>query len=64
MSTPKKQFNDEALLKKLKAARDADPNWEKALAEIAKAEAEHGKHDPVEGKPFTITKFSRPKRSK
>lgn len=64
MAKPKKDFNDEALLQRLKAARAADPNWEKALAEVAKAEAEHGKHDPVEGKPFFETKFTRPKRSK
>ncbi len=64
MAKPKKDFNDEALLKKLKAARDADPNWEKAREAFIKAEVEFGKDDPCEGVPFVETKFTRPKRSK
>ena len=63
MAIPKKQFNDEALQKRLKAARDADPNWEKAIADFVDAEAKYGKDDPAEGKPYTVSKFTRPKRS-
>lgn len=66
----KDDFNAEALLKNLKAARDADPNWEKAIAEVVDAEVKYGKDDPaqgrlfIEGKPHPASKFTRPKRSK
>ncbi len=60
----KEKFNTEAALERLKAARAADPNWEKAIAEVVDAEAKHGKDDPCEGTPFIVTRFTRPKRSK
>ena len=60
----KDAFNAEAALKRLKAARAADPNWEKAIAAFVDAEVKYGKDDPVEGTPYIETKFTRPKRSK
>ncbi len=64
MARKKDDFNAEATLKKLKAARAADPNWEKARQAFIDAEAKHGKDDPCEGTPFIVTRFTRPKRSK
>ncbi len=56
MAKTKKQFNDEALLKRLKTARDADPNWEKAIADVVDAEAKYGKDDQAEGKIVRLPK--------
>ena len=64
MARKKDDFNAEALRKKLKAARAADPNWEKAREAFIQGELERGKDDPCEGKPFIVTRFTRPKRSK
>ena len=51
----KKDFNDTSfppdMAERLKAARAADPNWEKAIKRVAEAEAAlNPKDDPAEGK--------------
>jgi DNA-binding FadR family transcriptional regulator len=61
--TPEEQEEMRQLLDKMKKAREADPNWEKALKKVAEAEARYGKDDPAEGKVF-IEKVQAPKRSK
>lgn len=48
-SRKKDAFNDKTL-QKIKAARKADPNWEKAIAAFVEAEATGGQSDPAEGK--------------
>jgi len=66
---PKKKFNPKAepiqkmrvpdpmmerILQNLQAMREADPNWENAIARVAKAEAElNPKDDPAEGRIIT-----------
>ena len=41
----------EAALKRLRAARKNDPNFESTIARFAKAEASRSSDDPVEGRP-------------
>lgn len=60
---PKDDFNSRQLLRRLKEAREADPNWEKAIRNAAQAEAVYAKDDPCEGK-IVITRIKAPKRSK
>lgn len=65
----KKDFNKDAApltqddLDRLKAAREADPNWEKALKRVAEAEAALSpKDDPAEGKIVIRKDVPKPKR--
>ncbi|MDP2205286.1 MAG: hypothetical protein Q8K65_03165 [Alphaproteobacteria bacterium] len=63
----KKDFNENGitpdLLERLKAARAADPNWEKAIKACAKAEAAlNPKDDPAEGK--VVIRTGVPKRNR
>jgi hypothetical protein len=46
-------LDTEELLRQLKAVRDADPGFERAIAEFAQSEAAHASEDPAEGKLVT-----------
>lgn len=75
---PKKRFNEKTcpiqktrvpnaltqkMMESLRAARDADPHWEKAIEQYAAAEAAlNPKDDPAEGT-VVITKIIPPKRN-
>lgn len=61
--TPEEKEEMRQILEKIKKAREADPNWEKARKQIVEAEVKYGKDDPCEGKIF-IERVKSPKRSK
>lgn len=60
---PKDDFNSRQMLRRLKEARKADPNWESAIRKAAQAKAVYAKDDPCEGK-VVIKRVQAPKRSK
>jgi hypothetical protein len=63
----KKDFNDTSfppnMAERLKAAREADPNWEKAIKRVVEAEATLSpSDDPAEGKIIATKPAPKPNR--